>query len=559
MKTIVCGHRNPDVDSVASAFALAELKRALGNAGVEAVCPGLMPGKAVRLFEKAGVPPPRRVNDVFPRVRDVMTKDYSTVFASKTLFEAVRALRASKQNTIPVVEKDNTYIGMLSPVTLITDLLNITGESRTSLTGRSVYSSTKKIAKLLNAEFLSGKINSELKNYDIFVAAMSPDFFEKHLKSAKAENPVIIVGDRPEIHLRALRGGIRLIIITGSCPVEDIVLETARNRNVDILRTPFDSASAIRMLKLSTPARNIRLASDTAPLSPDDILHDIKHRIAASTCDLLPVCSADGKLAGVITKAALSSPPAYNVILVDHNELSQSVPGVEELSVAEVVDHHRIGIGNTPEPIKYTCDTVGSTCTIVASMYRAAGIVPSKSVATLILGGIITDTLFFQSPTTTTADINAAKEMESISGENGEALMLEMSRIDSPLTTMSPKDAINSDRKDYFENGWKFSLSQIEENHLAVLHRMQDRIRSELDASVKADGLDFFGLMVTDAVRACSEFIMSGSPQLFAALPYKKNADGIMRMPGVLSRKKQLLPQILGILQDLPHPRGIRG
>ena len=551
-KIVISGHKNPDVDSIMSAYALAELKQLQGEKGVEAICPGLMPGKAAWLFNEFKVKPIRRRNDVYLRVRDVMNTDYASIYGSKTVLDAVAALRKFDKTTIPVIEKDGTFLGILSPVNLISELLNIDSKSDSSLTGRSVVSSIKKIANTLKAEFLSGEINSELKTYDMFVAAMSLEFFDKHVKAAPDHEPVVIVGDRPEIHLRVLQNDIKLIIITGNCPVEKAVIELANVKGVTILRTKYDSATVIRRVKFSTPVRNITLRSDAVVLSPNDMVHDIKYKVMAATTAQCPVCDHDGKLIGIVAKANLTAPPPMKMIFVDHNELSQAIPGAEELPIVEVVDHHRIGMRPTVEPIRYTCDVVGSTCTIVANMFKNAGIEPSKSTAGLILSGIVTDTLLFQSPTTTELDKTTAKWLEKLAGVKSDKLMARLLEIDSPLATMSAHNAINSDCKDYNENGWRFALSQLEETNLSIVYKHKDKLHAELQRRVTADKLDFFGLMITDAVRGNSVLLFAGNPQIASSLHFKKNDHGVLMMPGVLSRKKQFLPLILSIISELP-------
>lgn len=551
-KTIISGHKNPDVDSIMAAYALAELKQRQGDKTVEAICPGLMPGKAAWLFNEFKARPIRRRNDVYLRVRDVMNTEYASIYGSKTVLDAVSALRKFDKTTIPVIEKDGTFLGILSPVNLITELLNIDSRSDSSLTGRSVVSSIKKIASTLKAEFLSGSINSELKTYDIFVAAMSLEFFDKHVKAAPAHEPVVIVGDRPEIHLRVLQNNIKLIIITGNCPVETSVVELAKAKNVTILRTKYDSATVIRRVKFSTPVRNITLRSDAVILSPSDMVHDIKYKVMAATTAQCPVCDHEGKLVGIVAKSNLTAPPPMKMIFVDHNELSQAVPGAEELPIVEVVDHHRIGIRPTVEPIRYTCDVVGSTCTIVANMYKNAGISPEKNTAGLLLSGIVTDTLLFQSPTTTELDKSTAKWLEKLSGVKADKLMTRLLEIDSPLATMTAHNAINSDRKDYNENGWSFSIAQLEETNLSIVYKHKEKLISELQRRVATEKLDFFGLIITDAVRGNSVLLYAGNEQILNSLHFKKKDNDILLMPGVLSRKKQFLPLILSIISETP-------
>jgi len=235
------------------------------------------------------------------------------------------------------------------------------------------------------------------------------------------------------------------------------------------------------------------------------------------------------------------------MILVDHNELDQSLPGVEELPIIEVVDHHRIGMMPTAAPIKFTGDIVGSTCTLVAAMFKAAGESLTPELAGILLGGIITDTLMLRSPTTAALDRRMAEWLEKISGVSGADLMNELLRIDSPLAAKDAAGVINADRKNYTDGPFHFSVSQIEETNLELLHQRSEELTQELLRIIEQDHLSFAALLVTDAVRENSELLICGSRQIIRSLPYAKIGNGLFSLPGVLSRKKQLLPQLLAM------------
>ena len=283
------------------------------------------------------------------------------------------------------------------------------------------------------------------------------------------------------------------------------------------------------------------------------MVRETRNQALTSAGNVFPICDHDGRLLGVVPKTAFTAPPPYAMILVDHNEISQGIPGLEEIPVVEVVDHHRIGMKPTMVPIKFTADVVGSTCTLVAGMYRSAGLRPTREIAGLLLCGLVTDTLLYQSPTTTPQDRTVGAWLEKIAGCTGESLMHELMRIDSPLAVKSSLDVINADRKNYDENSYRFALSQVEENNLELLHRRRDELLRDMNAILAREGLDFIALLVTDPVRGNSELLITGSSPVIRALPFSKRKDGIFLLPGVLSRKKQLLPQILSITAAIPR------
>ncbi len=427
-KIFVCGHRNPDCDSVMSAYALADLRRRTGLANVEPLCPGRLPERAKWVFDHFGLTPPASRGDVYVRVRDLIAPDIPIISAETPLIDALRTLEASGESSLPVAGADGRFRGMLSP------------------------------AKLLS----------------LFIA--KDDL------------------SRP----------------TGAAP----------------------------------------LHACSQVLTASDRVHDVKAAAIRNAHNHFPVVDEDGKLLGTVLKWAFAEVPPFRMILVDHNETDQGIPGLEEIPVLEVVDHHRISFTSSPEPIKYTADTVGSTCTIVARMFRGAGLRPSREVAGVLLAGIVADTLLFQSPTTSEADHTFAAWLEKICGTAVQELMDGMMSVASALHTMTPANAIDSDRKAYMEKNWKFSLAQLEESNLALFHRNLEALGVELEKVVAREGLDFAALLVTDPVRGNSELLYRGAEVVRRALPWRTNTSGAFLLPGVLSRKKQLLPAVLSALAD---------
>ena len=426
MKTYVCGHRNPDVDSVASAYALAELRRRTGTADVEAICAGRLPEKARWMFEHFGLRPIRAKRDVYVRVRDLMDASLPKIDAREPLADALRRLEASGESSLPVQDTEGRFVGMLSP------------------------------AKLLS----------------LFLAK---------------SDLTMPVGEAPLHHCA------------------QTLVETDR-------------------------------------------VHDVRKSALRNPHNHFPVVDDRGRLLGTLLKRAFAEEPPFKMILVDHNETEQGIPGLDEVPVVEVVDHHRIAFAATKDPIKYTADVVGSTCTLVARLYRAAGERPTREIAGVLIAGVVADTLLFQSPTTTETDRAMCAWLEKLCGESAASIFEGMSSVASPLASMSAAQALASDAKTYSEGGMKFVLAQLEESQMAVFHRHLDALASAMDEAIRADGLDFMALMVTDPVRGSSELLFRGAESVRRALPYRRGEFGTWLMPGVLSRKKQLLPEILAAL-----------
>lgn len=299
---------------------------------------------------------------------------------------------------------------------------------------------------------------------------------------------------------------------------------------------------------LSMPVGEAPLHSCAQTLLGTDRVHDIRKSALKNPHNHFPVVDENGKLLGTLLKRAFAEEPPFRMILVDHNETEQGIPGLEEIPVVEVVDHHRMAFSATRDPIKYTADIVGSTCTLVAKMFRGVGERPTREIAGALIAGIVADTLLFQSPTTTDIDRTMCGWLERICGESASSIFEGLSSVASPLTSMSAEEAIASDAKTYCEHGMKFVLAQIEESNLAIFHSHISALSEAMDSRVKGAGLDFMALMVTDPVQGNSELLFRGADAVRRALPYRLGECGTWLMPGVLSRKKQLLPEILAAL-----------
>ncbi len=546
----VSGHRNPDIDSLASSAALAELRRRQGVLNVKAICPGILSERGRYLFDRFHLKAPESRNDVYLRIGDIMEKDIPVIMPGTPLLDAVRFLNKAGYPRLPIVGDERKFLGMLSPMNLLSHLLDVGHDSGSGLTGREIRSSIDLIARVIEAKILTGTETAKVQQFKVYVAAMGTESFHEHLPSGDDGELVLISGYRPDIHLLALQRKVRILIVTGEKPVEPLILKEAALQNVTVLWSDLDSAAVIRRLKFSVPVEEFCSGCEQLILTPQDRVPNSSARILNCPEDVIPVVNAQGIFEGVVRKQSISQTPPYRMILVDHNETEQSIPGVEEIPVIEVVDHHRIGMRPTLSPIKFTGDVVGSTCTLVAAMYKGSGESLTPDMAGLLLGGIVTDTLNLKSPTTAAMDKRILEWLEKISGVKASELMEELSHIDSPLASKPPLDVIESDRKSYTNGKYKFSLSQVEETNLELLHQRQSELRSAMLEIRNSEALQFIGLLVTDAVRENSLLLVIGSPEIIQAIPYKQLEPGVFELPGVLSRKKQLLPQLLSITSE---------
>ncbi len=550
-ETIVIGHRNPDTDSIAASYAMAELKTALGMPNVKAACAGLPGARTEYLFERFGVALPQVLSDVYPRVGNIANPDFPRLTCGDSLYHALELLGTHHVPRLPVIDKNNTYCGMLCLYSLLGDLLNINQQERsTALTGRVVHSSIELICQVIEAEALYIRDSAEAQDFEVYVAAMNIDSFKEHIPRQKPQSLAIVVGDRVDVHLMAVNSNARLVIVTGSRKVDPVILQAAEGRGVSMIKTSLDSATVIRRLKFSCPV-DVAMTR-VNPYMAEDRLSDIRGEIMREHDDVFPVTDSDGFFAGAFRKQDMEIAASRNLILVDHNEFDQAVAGVEELPVVEVVDHHRFGMPPTHTPIKINCDIVGSSCTLLTEMYRASGVVPSPATAGVMMGGIVTDTLMLRSPTATGRDRTALEYLQSISGVDPEQLLEDIFKVGSLISRSTPEHVVGADCKVFHHRDKiSFALAQVEEVGFDEFYAQRLKLQEAAENMRKEKGLDFFGLLVTNVVEENSILLAVGNQTLLKKMPYRKIRSNLWDLPGILSRKKQLLPQMLKLLDEL--------
>lgn len=549
-RTLVIGHRNPDTDSIAAATAYANLKACLGDYNYSAGCAGLPQKRTQFLFEKFNTPIPKVYNDVWPRITDIVTPCEHCLHEGETLLEATEILRKLRTERLPVTGADNKYIGMVSLFDLA-DRMFQTGsaDDDEGFLGRSVTSSINLVAKALEADELSVHNENAQQTFYVYVGAMNLAQLKEHLIQQEWKQIALVVGDREDVHQMVIELGIGLLVVTGSCVIEKETIDLAKERGVSILQTHFDSATTVRRMKFSSPIElSLDASAQTYQISTK--LRDIRSQILAANHNIFPAVNEENEFIGLFTKHDVQQKPPFSLALVDHNEIDQAVEGAEDVPISEIIDHHRLGMRPTDNPIRVINDVVGSTCTLVAEQYRQTGIEPKKNMAGIMLGGIVSDTLGLRSPTSTGRDRLALEWLARIAECDAETLEQEILNSGSPLANLSVEELVDSDLKIYEESGFKMAIGQIEEAGFENLATCKDAIRQELKKRCTASKYDFIALMVTNIVRTTSVMIATGDSRIFNNIPFDKLEDDMYDLPGFVSRKKQLLPAILNLIQS---------
>jgi len=537
----VIGHKNPDTDSVASAMAYAHLKRALGCQGVTAAMAGALNPQTSWVLTRLGLEAPLYLADVHPKVRDVVRRTPITVPASAPLLTALELFHHDGIRILPVLDEAGAPVGVI-PLLKIAERSLVTGPA--SL--RAVTASLSSIAACLEGQFLAGGCDGGLENLHLFVGAMGEGSFNSKIAGFDPENLIVVTGDRRAIQLSAIERGVRLLVVTGGLAVDDDVVQLAEEKGVALLSTPLDTAAAVSRARLATPARQLaEPVSESVGVGQP--LGRLREKLLHATAVL--VLEDDGTLAGVATKSSLLAPLPYALILVDHNELSQSVPGAEDLEILEVIDHHKLGNQPTSTPILFISSPVGSTCTIVSSQYDEYGITPPPEIAALLLAGILSDTVILKSPTTTRRDRDAVERLAALAGLDWEAFGAEIFAASGGLSAYgSPERVVGADFKLFSQGETRFGVGQVEVFGFSEFNRMKPELKGALASLREKEGLDLAGLMVTDISTESTLFLMEGGHAFSRHMGYPEPEPHLFEMKGVMSRKKQLVPHLIKVL-----------
>jgi manganese-dependent inorganic pyrophosphatase len=543
----VIGHRNPDTDSIASAIAYAELKRQLGHEQVIAAAAGEPNPQTRYILERLGIPAPLYLTDVHPKVRDIISRQAITARADMPLREALQLFHKHTIRVLPVVDDSNRPIGIVSLLKLSEKYL-VAGTSRK----RGIDTTLASLCSCLEGTFLSGGPSDGMEHLHLFIGAMVEDSFSFQLDGYDRESLMIMTGDRFSIHLAAIEIGVRLLVVTGGYTVSEDLLNMARQKGVTIISTPHDTATSAGLARLSTPLSGF-VEPRFEVVGVAESLDHLRLKLLHSGEPAVIAVEEDGTIAGIATKSSLLVPLPYCLVLVDHNELSQAVAGAEAVEILEIIDHHKLGNPPTNQPITFMAIPVGSTCTLVASLYRERGIAPEPKIAALLLAGILSDTVILKSPTSTPRDREMVAWLEVPAGLDHADFGREIFSACSGFSAYdSLEKAIRADFKHFSADSALFGIGQVEVYGFDEFYRLKELLREELRLVKKGDRLDLAGLMVTDIATETTLLLAEGKNELAHVMGYPQLEPHLYELKGVMSRKKQLVPHLLKVLGTLP-------
>jgi manganese-dependent inorganic pyrophosphatase len=532
----VTGHRNPDTDSIAAAIGYAELRAHLDPANTYIpVRLGDLNSQTRWVLERAAAAEPEFLPHVMLRVRDVMQQDFYAAGIDDAVREVGLTMAANKLDVVPIVDHDGKLVGVMTERALARRYIR---ESREASTLVDAPTRVSAIAAAVSGEHIVGDDVAVAGR--VWVFAMATDFPESGIGAGDA----VIIGNREDAQRRMIERGVALMLLSNGVTPSDEILKYAREHGTAVVVSPLDSYVCGRMTTLAAPCSALM---DAEPLTVrgNDLLEDVTEEIKNVHYRAAVAVDRRGHPMGLVTRSDLVNPTPREVLLVDHAEQGQSVVGVDKAHIVEILDHHHIGSIETRVPVRATFDPVGSTSTLVIERFRQAQVEPTLPTATVLLGAILSDTVILNSPTTTDRDREAVRFLAEFVGVEALTFGREMFESGSDAADASVESLLTRDSKEYETADGPMSIAQIETAGTILADRVGE-LRQALQAQHDRNGHVLSALMITDILEKHTQLLVAGDIAAAERAFGKDATDGIIDLPGVMSRKKQVAPPLLG-------------
>ena len=542
-KVVVIGHRNPDTDSICSAIAYAELKNRTSTLVCEPRRAGKMNQETEFVLKKFGVTPPRMCTDVNPKIRDVDYREMPGIPGSTSLRRAWKIMRDQQIDTLSITSADNELEGIITVKDLATANMDVFD---TAVLAKS-RTSYKNILETLNGTMVVGDADAVCTTGHIKIGTATPEMLE----SSVEKGDIVILSNRYESQLCAIEKEASLLIICNGAKVGRTIQRIADETGVAIMTTPVDTYAAGKLISQCAPISYYMTRDNILKFTLVTPVADVLRVMAKVRHRYFPILDEDGKYCGMVSRRNVIALRKRRIILVDHNEATQAVEGFDQAEILEIIDHHRIGSLETSGPVYFRNVPVGCTATILYQMYGEQGLTPSREIAGLLLSAILSDTLVFRSPTSTPQDEAAAKALAALAGEDIQSYAEQMFEAGADLTGRTAEDVFSSDFKAFSRGDVKFGVGQST--------YMTDKSRAAAEALVqpflpeasRREGLPLIFYMFTDMKTQSTDLMFYGhnAEEIIRDAFHVEPEGNIAKLPGVVSRKKQLIPPLLAALQ----------
>ena len=543
-KIYVIGHKNPDTDSICSAIAYADLRQKVTGQVHEAKRAGHVNDETAYVLDRFGVEAPKLLTDVRLQVRDLDIHEMPGLKPNASIRDTWERMRQEQAKTLPIV-KDDELVGVVSTGDIAKSYMDVY-DSEILSKARTQY---RNIVKTLDGTMITGNEHGYFMRGKVAIGASSPNLMEEFIE----KDDLVILGDLEEAQACAVNIDASCMVICKDAEVSPKLIQKAKEQSIVIIQTPYDTFTTARLINQSIPVKFYMTSGPLTMFRMNDYVDDIKDIMAKKRFRDFPILDRHGRFKGFISRRRFLGASKKKVILVDHNERSQAVDGIEEAEIIEIIDHHRLGDIETVSPITFRNQPVGCTATIINQMYEENEIEVPREIAGLLCGAIISDTLLFRSPTCTPLDERTAKKLAKISDIDLEQMAQEMFNAGSDLKGKSAEDICFQDFKQCTVNDTIFGVGQITSMSKEELAAIRDMMTEHLPKVLEAHNLNMIYFMLTDILAESTELLCVGTGArgiALSAFDLPDNAKSLI-LKGVVSRKKQLIPVLVETMQQM--------
>ena len=550
-KTLVLGHRTPDTDSICSPICYAGFKHQLTGENYEPCRAGNVNPETQYVLDYFKLKAPRLVENVKTQVKDIEIRKTKGVSRGISLKNAWGLMQENNVVTLPCVTEEGLLEGVITIGDITKSYMNLYDSSIIS----KACTKYANILDTLEGSMVVGDSEAYFDRGKVLIAAANPDLMENYIE----KHDLVILGNRYESQLCAIEMEAGCIIVCEGAGVSLTIRKLAQERGCAVITTPYDTYTTARLINQSMPISYFMTKENIIEFSEEDYLDDIREIMASKRHRDFPILDSDGKYIGMISRRNLLGAKGKSIILVDHNEKSQAVEGMESADIREIIDHHRLGTVETMSPVFFRNQPLGCTATIIYQMYQENHIEIDKTTAGLLCSAIISDTLLFRSPTCTPIDKAAGLALAQIAGLDIEKYAIDMFSAGSNLKGKSDGDIFYQDFKRFTVGNSVFGIGQITSLNAVELKDLRTRMSAYTEKEREQHEIDMMFFMLTNILTESTDLICTGqgAEQLIANAFHVKDEDmenvsgqtGIVKLPGVVSRKKQLAPQIMMALQ----------
>lgn len=544
-KVWVVGHKNPDTDSICAAISYAYLKNQSGDKKTYvAKRAGAVNEETRYVLERFGVEEPPLVTYAGAQIKDINIRKTAGVRNQISLKRAWELMKKLEVVTLPVTNQFGKLEGVIVTKDIATSYMDVLDNCVLSK-ARTQY---KTIAETIDGEVYAGNEHAHFVRGKVVIATSNPEYMADYIE----DDDLVILGDREEAQMQAIRSNASCIIIGGGLEVAEEVKKLAEKRDCVIITTPFDTFSVARLINQSMPIKQYMTRRDLVTFDIDDYVDDVKDVMSRVRHRDFPVLGSNGNYVGMISRRNLMNMQKKQIILVDHNEKSQAVDGIGEAEILEIIDHHRLGSLETVSPVYFRNQPLGCTSTIIYQMYQEQGVEIPKEIAGLLLSAIISDTLMFRSPTCTPFDKGVAKRLAEIADVDIEDHAKKMFRAGSDFKNKTTEEIFYQDFKIFHTEDCDFGVAQISAMSGEELEQIGEQLRPFLPQVLGEKRLNMVYVMLTDILEESSKIIFAGEDAgkiLAHAFKKQEDADGIL-LDGIISRKKQMIPTLMNEMSE---------